>query len=281
MSIVKVSTTNISALNRLKAKLNSNTRNLTPALSKLKNRSLKTPNTSTRSLSSKSSESTALTRFVEKRTGNGIEFITLIIDGTGSMTDLWDEVKKGAVSFLNTIHKLVPEMKVSILLYDECMVRAELSPTSDVNELLRFVNNASVQGGDSLRTGTESVESGLYKYAESSSKLAVLIGDAAANNSSELDRSLTRMAAEGKTIYTVGVDNGDWFYGNMIENFTYIAKKTGGSYFGLDNLSDLIDVLTATFAKKVNKVDGLKKLWKQNGGYSKISGKVMGLLTEK
>jgi Mg-chelatase subunit ChlD len=281
MSIVKVNTTNISALNRLKAKLNSNPGNQTSALSKLKKRSLKTPNTSTKSLLSKSSESTALTRFVEKRTSNGIEFITLIIDGTGSMSELWDEVKAGAAEFLNTIHKLVPEMKVSILLYNECMVRDELPPTNDVDELLRFVNGAHVEGGDSMATGTEAVESGLYKYAESNSKLAVLIGDAAANHSSELDRSLTGMAAKGKTIYTVGVNDGDWFYGKMVESFTHIANRTNGSYFGLDDLSDLIDVLTAVFAKKANKVDGLKKLWKQNGGYSKISSKVVGLLTEK
>lgn len=228
------------------------------------------------------SRSSALCRFVEKHSNTAINnkmgYVMLIVDGTGSMHPIWSEVKVGASKLLNTIHELVPEMKISIIVYDESSVRNALRPTNVLKDLQHFVSNLETAGGTSYTTHTEALEVGLDLYAQSKSSFAIVIGDAASNDNTTFKKAMSLIKSGHKSIYTVGVNSGnDEMYAHMRECFQNISRMTEGKYFDLEGINELIDVLSAMFAIEANKVDDLKKMWKRKN--VQVSSGVTKLLT--
>ena len=219
-------------------------------------------------------------RFIHKQKNrNDLGHVTLIIDGTASMSDLWNEVKQQATRLLSLINEILPDTQMSILIYNESGIRDALQPTKEVDELKNFVTSLDVQGGNSMQTHTEALEAALLEYSNSKSSFAIIMGDAAPNINDIFSRAMNTICSNNKNIYAVGVKTQSELYNSMYKNFMDITRRTDGKYFDLENMDDLVDVLSAMFAIKVNKVDELKNIWNRSKN-RKINSKIMGLLTQ-
>jgi hypothetical protein len=179
--------------------------------------------------------------------------------------------------------QLIPNIAVSITAYrDYCDCQGmieQLPSTRDIGVIKSFIGGIRCYGGGDT---PEAVEVALELLLTDSSSFAVLVGDApphgvmddVVSNKDWRDIS-QQLARQQKKVYTVLV-------GNLQETesvFREIATITGGRYFRLEQIDELVDILSATAAKHVGKLSSLAALIKKEQG-GKLTGRQIQILQE-
>lgn len=107
--------------------------------------------------------------------------VVLVVDGTGSMKLIIDDVKAKMNQLIHAIHRLVPIARVGIVVFGGKGKKMDIQPlTLNPAKLTEFLNNLHAEGGDEweedLAGGVHNAISGMdwKPYAK---KVIVLVGD--------------------------------------------------------------------------------------------------------
>ena len=216
----------------------------------------------------------------------------LAFDATGSMEWIWREASEGIEKLVKRVSELIPGIRISLIAYrDYCdgeKLIEELPLTANVVEIEAFIRNIVCDGGGDF---PEAVEVALEKILQAGEgAFGVVVGDAPPHGVVDDVRQqtdyrdiITRLANQGKQIYTVFARPSRQSEGYEArvtrQSFEEIAQKTGARFFGLDQIDELIDALSAAAARRVNKVSALKALIKNEQG-GKLTARQQELLAE-
>ena len=183
--------------------------------------------------------------------------VVISFDTTGSMYPCLTQVRREVTSFIKALFKEIPEFKMGIIAHgDYCdegstYVIKEHDITSDQNALINFVNSCgNTNGGDAA----ECYELALHharsmKWTAGTNKVFVLIGDDVPHSASErqntkkLDwrneiKCLLEMGVKVCGVQALGRRSAAPFYQE-------IAQVTGGFRLGLDQFSDVTNIIRA------------------------------------
>jgi len=107
--------------------------------------------------------------------------VVLVIDGTGSMKLIIDDVKAKMVQLIHSIHRLVPIARVGIVVFGGKGTKMDIAPlTLNPQKLVDFLGNLHAEGGDEweedLYGGVKNAINNMdwKPYAK---KVIVLVGD--------------------------------------------------------------------------------------------------------
>jgi len=107
--------------------------------------------------------------------------VVLVIDGTGSMKLIIDDVKAKMVQLIHSIHRLVPIARVGIVVFGGKGTKMDIAPlTLNPQKLVDFLGNLHAEGGDEweedLYGGVKNALNNMdwKPYAK---KVIVLVGD--------------------------------------------------------------------------------------------------------
>ncbi len=195
-----------------------------------------------------------------------IKTVALLVDATGSMDSVWEEVKVKLKQLINRLNKLVPGIKLLIVAYrdyNDEQILEEFGPSADVEHLQQFISQIVCSGGDDF---PEAVEVVLDHLNQLRPDMAILVGDAPPHGVTDQVRSggdyRKICSALGLPVYTVVVKQDS----DTLNSFKEIARLTSGKSFSLQELDDLIDVLSVSVAKKTKQVSRLAQLIKAEQG---------------
>lgn len=140
--------------------------------------------------------------------------VVFVVDVTGSMDWVIEEVNDRIFTIVDTVRSLVPVTRLGIVAYrdfnDTEFVTKVQPLTFSTAKLQRFVANTEAKGGGSLH---EAIDAAIDTAIESagwrveSKKVIILIGDAPAHekNFAELIAKIRRFAASGAQVSTLDV----------------------------------------------------------------------------
>lgn len=193
----------------------------------------------------------------------------ILFDATGSMSRVWGEAKEGIKKLLNRLKLIMPGVKISLIAYrDYCDQKTiELLPATDrLEELEQFIGTIRCGGGEDE---PEAVEAALEKVLEGQSSFGILVGDApphgtqdAVVNGKDYRLISQGLKQAGKKIYTVATNQNL----HTVSSFQEIADITGGKFFQLEQVDELIDILSVAAAKRIDKMPLLAQLIKNEQG---------------
>lgn len=153
--------------------------------------------------------------YVEELRDAGLD-VVFVVDATGSMRWVLDEVKGRIRDIVDTIHALVPIARFGVVAYrdlddPEFVVRSQ-PLTFSASKLDRFLGGLEARGGNSQQ---EAVLAGLSVAIDDSGwrisarRLVILVGDAGphAGDVNDIDRLARQFAAQGGQISTLDVSH--------------------------------------------------------------------------
>jgi hypothetical protein len=107
--------------------------------------------------------------------------IVLVIDGTGSMNLIIDDVKARIQQLLYSIHRLVPIARIGIIVFDGKREKTNFQPlTLSPEKLSGFLNSIqAIGGGEREEDMLGAVETGINKmdWKQDAKKMVVLVGN--------------------------------------------------------------------------------------------------------
>src|SRR5215813_4793586 len=137
--------------------------------------------------------------------------VVLVIDGTGSMKLIIDDVKAKMVQLIQSIHRLVPIARVGVVVFGGKGEKVDVQPlTLSPQKLEEFLNHVSAKGGGEWEEDT----AGACEYAINSmdwkpyaKKVIVLVGDSPPKKEDfgSLISSIKKFKKENGTFNTVDV----------------------------------------------------------------------------
>lgn len=141
---------------------------------------------------------------------SGLE-VTLVIDGTGSMTRIIGDVKDKMRQLVLSIHRLVPTARIGIIVFGGRGESIQVQPlTVSPDKLLYFLNNIQAHDGGewqedtlgAVRTAVEKMD-----WRPASKKVIVLVGDTPPFNEDfqPVLQEIRRFKEENGTFNTVDV----------------------------------------------------------------------------
>ena len=107
--------------------------------------------------------------------------VVLVIDGTGSMKLIIEDVKARMTQLVRAIHRLVPIARIGVVVYGGKSEPLQIQPlTLSADKLQAFLSNISAQGGSTWEENTigavQTAISGM-DYKPYAKKVIVLVGD--------------------------------------------------------------------------------------------------------
>src|SRR5438132_10491074 len=107
--------------------------------------------------------------------------VVLVVDGTGSMKLIIEDVKAKMVQLIHAIHRLVPIARVGIVVFGGKGKKMDVQPlTLAPQKLVEFLNNLHAEGGDEWEedlTGGVRTAIGNMDWKPYAKKVIVLVGD--------------------------------------------------------------------------------------------------------
>lgn len=208
----------------------------------------------------------------------------LMFDATGSMAPFWQETKDGIEKFVDRVTYLVPDISVSLLAYrdydySDKMIQ-KLPFTRDIKSMKDFIGNIECISGQNT---PEAVEMALeLLLTDETASFGVLAGDAPPHgvvdemvNNKDWRDIANQLARQQKKVYTVLVGNCE-----IAESvFRQIAEVTGGKFFRLEQIDELVDILSAATARHVGRLSMLSALIKKEQG-GVLTGRQQEMLRE-
>ncbi|MGD0074959.1 MAG: vWA domain-containing protein [Candidatus Binataceae bacterium] len=118
--------------------------------------------------------------FITELRRKGLD-VVLVIDGTGSMKLIINDVKAKMTDLVRAIHRLVPIARIGVVIYGGKGEPLDIQPlTLSSDKLLSFLNNMRAKGGgtweENMIGGVQTAISGM-DYKPYAKKVIVLVGD--------------------------------------------------------------------------------------------------------
>ncbi len=210
-----------------------------------------------------------LEKYLKTQSTAQIQELMILFDATGSMSNVWNEAKNGIQKLFNRLSQMIPGIKISLLAYrdynDQKII--ELLPATDqLEKLEQFIEAIVCDGGDDE---PEAVEVALGEMLKSPFLFGILVGDApphgvkdSARNGNDYKQVCHELKNAGKSVYTVATNQ----IPCTVSSFREIADISGGKFFLLEQIDDLIDILSLMAAQRVNKISFLTNLIKKEQG---------------
>jgi Mg-chelatase subunit ChlD len=199
----------------------------------------------------------------------GLSELLLLFDATGSMSNVWFEAKQGIEKLVDRLRKLFPEIKISMIAYrdycDKERIIEKIPATNNIEKIRGFISNIRCDGGGD---DPEAIEVALEEILKSEASIGILVGDAPPHGVIDevVEKDFREVAKElrkkEKKVYTVSTNS----YNSTVDSFREIAQITDGKHFPLEQLDDLIDVLSIAVAKHADKMNPLIDLIKKEQG---------------
>lgn len=204
---------------------------------------------------------------------SNIRLIALVFDATSSMWNVWEEAKANMKKLVMRQRELTPNAEFILVAYrDYCDGYRLLeisSPSANTDELISFLDSIRCSGGGDE---PEAVEVALEQMIRIRLQpdMVILVGDAPPHGvidqvvNGKDYRVYARKLGECKVpVYAISTNDNS----GVTRSFQEIAQLTGGKYFLLNQVSDLIDLLSTATAKRANQLGPLTDLLKrENGG---------------
>ena len=137
--------------------------------------------------------------------------VVLVIDGTGSMQLIIDDVKAKMTQLIHAIHRLVPIARVGIVVFGGKGKKMNVQPlTLNPQKLADFLNNVRAEGGDEWEEdlyGGVRTAIGNMDWKPYAKKVIVLVGDSPPKKDDfqPLIADIHRFKSENGTFNTVDV----------------------------------------------------------------------------
>lgn len=205
------------------------------------------------------------------RSGNKVKLIALAFDATGSMEPIWSEAKHNIQKLVLRLREITPEAKLGLVAYRDHdhgdKMLEFFGPSSNVEAIYTFLNSVECIGGE---TTAEAVEVALEELLELGPSMAILVGDAPPHgvidelvDGKDFREFAGQLGGQNVPVYTVATNEDP----GLISSFGSIAELSGGKAFHLDQVDDLIDLLSVATAKRVGELGKLSEILKrENGG---------------
>ena len=210
-----------------------------------------------------------------------IKKIVLLFDATGSMGNIWQEAKGGIEKLVERFGEIFPGVKLYMIAFrdysDGNNILQELNFTANAKELRNFISSIGCFGGDDY---PEAVEVALERLLKLKPNLGILVGDAPphgvvdeSNGRTDFQEVARRLGEKQIKVYTVAVN----YKRATISSFKEIANLSGGKFFRLEELDELIDLISVAAAENANCLALLQKVMEKEGG-GRLTGKQRKLL---
>lgn len=201
-----------------------------------------------------------------------------MIDTTGSMDPYISEVQNNILRITDEVMEFSPRVRMGCIAFkdhgdegeDEFYLTKILPLTFDRKEIVEFVRSPDLYIGEG-GGGPEAVECALHEAAgfnwneTSSPKAVILIGDKpphgvmdsfnACMKSYDFKREVDIIAKKGIRIYPILCNS----VSETESTFRWMAGRTGGRFFYLEDISDLSDLLTGICLKETGKISFFEK----------------------
>ncbi len=228
--------------------------------------------------------------------------LVLIGDLTGSMTHYHDVLKKEFTNLSHELFNLIPDLQIGVIFYidhgkNDPYLTTVHQLSSDVQSIESFIRRTPTGTGEDVK---EAVEDALNDALELNwrpkvNRSIVLFGDASGKEPSECPKQLsyfeiTKSLYEKKvTINSVFCRRGysanllqslepveignfskKFEYPNHPNFFSWLANVTGGLIIGIDEISDLLEIIKASAAKDAGMMDEYESSMKKKSNPKKL-----------
>jgi hypothetical protein len=141
---------------------------------------------------------------------NGLD-VVVVVDGTGSMNLIIQDVKSKITQLVVAIHRLVPIARVGVVVFGgsgQCQQLQPLTPSAD--KLASFLSGVKAMGGGEMEEDTKgAIETAVNKmdYDPFAKKVIVLVGDSPPKKEdfAEINALIAKFRGENGTLNTIDV----------------------------------------------------------------------------